>query len=80
MQSLSLADELSLEPAPAQGGSDEVICPGVPGSAEDNLAARALAAFRRASGWQGPPLRLHVHKRIPLAAGLAGGPPTRRPH
>lgn len=73
MQSLSLADELSLEPAPAQGGSDEVICPGVPGSAEDNLAARALAAFRRASGWQGPPLRLHVHKRIPLAAGLAGG-------
>ncbi len=45
----------------------------MPGPAEDNLAARALAAFRRASGWQGPPLRLQVDKRIPLAAGLAGG-------
>lgn len=73
MQSLSLADELSLQVAPPRGGSDEVICPGVPGPAEDNLAARALAAFRRASGWRGPPLRLQVHKRIPLAAGLAGG-------
>ena len=72
MQSLSLADELVLEPAPGEDG-DEVVCPGVPGAAEDNLAARALEAFRRASGWQGAPVRLRVNKRIPLAAGLAGG-------
>ena len=72
MQSLSLADELILEPVAGEGG-DEVICPGVPGPAEDNLAMRALEAFRRASGWRGPPVRLRVNKRIPLAAGLAGG-------
>ncbi|HUB74903.1 MAG TPA: 4-(cytidine 5'-diphospho)-2-C-methyl-D-erythritol kinase [Solirubrobacteraceae bacterium] len=71
MQSISLADELTLEPAP--GGGDEVLCPGVPGAAEDNLAARALALFRARSGWDGPPVRLSVVKRIPLAAGLAGG-------
>jgi len=74
MQSLSLADELSLELGAApDGAGDEVICPGLPGPAEENLAARALAGFRAASGWRGPPVRLRVHKRIPLAAGLAGG-------
>jgi 4-diphosphocytidyl-2-C-methyl-D-erythritol kinase len=74
MQSLSLADELSLELGAApDGAGDEVICPGLPGPAEENLAARALAGFREASGWRGPPVRLRVHKRIPLAAGLAGG-------
>ncbi len=74
MQSLSLADELTLEPlAGPDDAGDEVVCPGVPGPAADNLASRALAAFRQASGWRGPPVRLHVHKRIPLAAGLAGG-------
>lgn len=74
MQSLSLADELSLEfGAAPEGAGDEVICPGLPGPAEENLAARALAGFREASGWRVPPVRLRVHKRIPLAAGLAGG-------
>ena len=47
--------------------------PEVPGPPEDNLAGRALGAFRAATGWDGPPLRLSVRKRIPLAAGLAGG-------
>lgn len=51
------------------GGRDEVICPGVEG---ENLAARALAALR-ARGWDHPPLRLRIEKRIPLAAGLGGG-------
>ena len=74
MQSISLADRLILELDPGGGdGADEVICPGLPGPAEENLAARALAAFREASGWRGPPLRLRVDKHIPLAAGLAGG-------
>jgi 4-diphosphocytidyl-2-C-methyl-D-erythritol kinase len=73
MQSISLADELTLEQAPAGAARDELLCPGLPGAPEQNLAARALAAFRAATGWQAPPLRLSVRKRIPLAAGLGGG-------
>ena len=67
-QSLSLADSLRLETLGA-GEQDEVICPGIPG---DNLATRALAALR-ARGWDGPPLRLTIDKRIPVAGGMAGG-------
>jgi 4-diphosphocytidyl-2-C-methyl-D-erythritol kinase len=73
MQSISLADELTLEPAPAGVGGDEVLCPGLPGPQEQNLAAQALRAFREATGWDAPPLRLSVHKRIPVTAGLGGG-------
>jgi 4-diphosphocytidyl-2-C-methyl-D-erythritol kinase len=73
MQSISLADELTLEPASSVAGADELVCPGLPGAPEQNLAARALAAFRLATGWDAPPLRLTVRKRIPLAAGLGGG-------
>lgn len=73
MQSISLADELRLEPAAAGAERDELICPGLPGPAEENLAARALAAFRAASGWDAGPLRLSIEKRIPVAAGLGGG-------
>jgi 4-diphosphocytidyl-2-C-methyl-D-erythritol kinase len=73
MQSISLADELTLAPATADAAHDELECPGVPGPAGENLAARALAAFRAATGWQAPPLRLSIVKRIPVAAGLGGG-------
>jgi 4-diphosphocytidyl-2-C-methyl-D-erythritol kinase len=73
MQSISLADELTLERAPAGVEHDEVVCPGVPGAPGENLAARALAAFRAASAWDAPPLRLKIVKRIPVAAGLGGG-------
>jgi 4-diphosphocytidyl-2-C-methyl-D-erythritol kinase len=91
MQSISLADELTLELADAdpavgvtreetvgetgrpEAGLDEVVCPGVSGPAARNLAALALAAFRDATGWDAPPLRLSIHKRIPVAAGLGGG-------
>jgi 4-diphosphocytidyl-2-C-methyl-D-erythritol kinase len=81
MQSISLADELTLEllpvpmPASASAGTegDEVVCPGVPGESGENLAARALAVFRAATGWDAPPLRLRIVKRIPVAAGLGGG-------
>jgi 4-diphosphocytidyl-2-C-methyl-D-erythritol kinase len=48
---------------------DEVVCPAVP---TDNLAARALAALRE-HGWESPPLRIEIEKRIPVAAGLGGG-------
>jgi 4-diphosphocytidyl-2-C-methyl-D-erythritol kinase len=73
VQSISLADELTLEPAEAGAAEDELICPGVPGAAAENLAARALSAFRASTGWEAPPLRLRIVKRIPVAAGLAGG-------
>lgn len=70
MQSISLADELTLERAPAGAERDEVICAGVEG---ENLAAAALRRFREASGWTAPPLRLTIAKRVPVAAGMGGG-------
>jgi 4-diphosphocytidyl-2-C-methyl-D-erythritol kinase len=67
-ESLSLADELELEVL-GEGQSDRVVCPGVEGQ---NLAALALAGLR-ARGWDGPPVSLTIEKRIPVAAGMAGG-------
>ncbi len=72
MQSISLADEITLEDAPSGVRADEILCPGVPGPPRENLAAAALRAFRAATGWA-PPQRLTIVKRIPVAAGLAGG-------
>ena len=39
MQSISLADELTLEPAAPGTAQDELVCPGVAGPPEENLAA-----------------------------------------
>jgi 4-diphosphocytidyl-2-C-methyl-D-erythritol kinase len=64
--SIDLCDELELRES--DGGDDIVTCPGVPG---DNLAARALAAFRERAGL--PAMDLRIEKRIPVAAGLGGG-------
>jgi len=68
MQSVSLRDRVRLEPA--RGDRDEVDCPGVDG---DNLAGRAIARFREITGWDGDPVRVSVKKKIPVAAGMAGG-------
>ena len=70
MQSLTLADELTLEPRADGGDADEVVCPGVTG---ENLAGAALAAFRAATGWDAPPQRLTIAKHVPVAAGMGGG-------
>src|SRR5256884_3628455 len=68
VQTVSLADELTLEPG--AGETDEVVCPEVEG---ENLAARALAAYRTATGWGAPPRRLTIAKRIPIGGGMGGG-------
>ena len=68
VQTVSLADELTLEPG--AGEADEVVCPEVEG---ENLAARALAAYRTATGWDAPPRRLTIAKRIPIGGGMGGG-------
>jgi 4-diphosphocytidyl-2-C-methyl-D-erythritol kinase len=66
-QPVSLADELTLSEG---GDADRVVCPGVDG---ENLAARALAQFRAATGWNAPPRRLTIAKHVPVAAGMGGG-------
>ena len=66
--SVDLADVVTVE---AAGSEDIVVCPGVEG---DNLAARALAAFRATAPGAGlPPLRVTIDKRIPVAGGMGGG-------
>ena len=70
LQSVSLADELMLtssEELPA--GPDVVVCPGVQGT---NLVAAALEGLR-GRGWDAPPVRIEIIKRIPVAAGMGGG-------
>jgi len=68
VQAVSLVDELTLEPG--EGADDEGVCPEVEG---ENLAARALAAYRKVSGWDAPPQRLTIEKRVPVAGGMGGG-------
>jgi len=68
LASIDLADELTLEES---GKEDVVVCPGVE---SDNLALRALAAFRQTpAGRELAPLRVEIDKRVPVAAGLGGG-------
>ncbi len=76
---LALADRLSL--ASAGGLEDTLHVTGFdPGPAGDNLVLRALRAARSAvgGGWSGgpgpaPAIAARLDKRIPVAAGLAGG-------
>ncbi|MGI8712582.1 MAG: 4-(cytidine 5'-diphospho)-2-C-methyl-D-erythritol kinase [Solirubrobacteraceae bacterium] len=63
--SVNLADELTIE----QGTRDEVVCDAVPGL---NLVFSALELLRQA-GWDAPPVRVTIEKRIPVAAGMGGG-------
>jgi 4-diphosphocytidyl-2-C-methyl-D-erythritol kinase len=62
---LSLHDRITV----SEADRDEVICPGVTGR---NLAAEALRLLR-SEGWNSPPLRIEIEKRIPVQAGLGGG-------
>lgn len=76
MVPLGLADRLSL--AIQSDGDDSLHSTGFdPGPAQDNLVLKAVAAARRAvggpDGSAAPPLAIRLDKRIPVAAGLAGG-------
>jgi 4-diphosphocytidyl-2-C-methyl-D-erythritol kinase len=79
MVPLELADRLSL--APTAGSLDTLHVVGFDtGPMAENLVLRALAGVREAvgAGWAGsggppPPLAARLDKRIPVAAGLAGG-------
>ncbi len=70
MQPVSLADDITLLP------SDDlsITTGGFPRSRADesNLAYRAALAFRTETGYPGG-VRIHVHKRIPMGAGIGGG-------
>ena len=77
MQSVSLADELTV--TPAQGGvgtavSDLHFLP----TGGKNLAQMAAAAFRQAVG-AGGEVDVSIRKHVPVCAGLAGGAPTPPP-
>ena len=69
IQPLTLADTVRLEIA-SDIEADEVVCAGVP---DESLATRALASYRAQSGWDGPPVRLTIEKRVPVAGGMGGG-------
>ena len=71
MAALDLADEVLVEPAPAL----ELVCEPLAGlPPEKNAAWRAASALAQALGCE-PAVRIHINKRIPVAAGL-GGPST----
>jgi 4-diphosphocytidyl-2-C-methyl-D-erythritol kinase len=68
-ESVSLADELVA--SVAADPPDQVECHGLAQCAE-NLVAVALKRLRD-KGWRGPPLRVQLDKRIPVAGGMGGG-------
>lgn len=67
LESVSLLDTLTL--TTLESGEDQVVCPGVEGP---NLVGAALAGLR-SGGWEAPPVRIEIEKRIPVAAGMGGG-------
>jgi 4-diphosphocytidyl-2-C-methyl-D-erythritol kinase len=64
-QPIDIRDSVTL----TRSDRDEVVCPGIEG---DNIAAAALAAFKAATRFD-EPVRIAIRKRIPVAAGMAGG-------
>jgi 4-diphosphocytidyl-2-C-methyl-D-erythritol kinase len=66
--SIDLEDQVVVEPARRE--RHEVISDGVDGP---NLCLAALESYEEVMGRSLPPLRVTVTKRIPVAAGMAGG-------
>lgn len=70
MQSISIADEVTLTTIPEQI-IVTVDLPNIPTN-ENNIAWQAASAFFRETGTQGG-VKIHITKNIPTAAGLGGG-------
>ena len=70
MQPVSIADEITLTPAPSLSISTD----GRPRSRADesNLAYRAAMLLKTNTGFPGG-VHIHVHKQIPMGAGMGGG-------
>ncbi|MBR7009557.1 MAG: 4-(cytidine 5'-diphospho)-2-C-methyl-D-erythritol kinase [Oscillospiraceae bacterium] len=72
MISVSLADELTLELGTGEPWAVLCDCPGIP-AGEDNLCWKAARIYCEAAGVDPDGLSIHVEKRIPAQAGMAGG-------
>ena len=71
MAAVNLADDLLIQQTHTPGIQLE--CSGIPcPTGPDNLVVRAANVLAAHAGIE-PVLKIHLHKRIPLAAGLAGG-------
>ena len=75
LSAVDLADRVTIEITNRERGAAPISltcdAPGVP-PGPDNLAWRAAEAMRREVG-DAPPVRIHLAKAIPVAAGLGGG-------
>lgn len=71
MQAVTLSDKVTVEAGDGVGRGIALECDGLP-TDRGNIAYRAAELFCRAAGIE-PHVRIHIEKRIPVAAGLAGG-------
>ena len=61
----------ALEIVPADELSFEASGLGIPGSVEDNLCIKGYHLVK--ADFDLPPVKIHLHKHIPIGAGLGGG-------
>jgi len=72
MQTVSLADEVTVECVPGEGISVESGLPFLPRD-KRNIAAKAAIAFFKNQGITGYKTKINIKKNIPVCAGLGGG-------
>ncbi len=68
IESVSLADELSVSVRPEGERRGRLR-----GGRQDRTSSPPRSRALRARGWDAPPLRVEIRKRIPVAAGMGGG-------
>ena len=72
MQTVGLADEITIECKPGEGIVVEAGRPYLPGD-ERNIAAKAARIFYKHTGIEGYHTLIKITKNIPVCAGLGGG-------